>query len=345
MKMQRGHLLPVVAISLMAAALPALAETVTVNTVTTALPGETVGQMVARVTPLLQDMALKQQRGTLARVTSDDGNRMDRQLQMVQGGIVDSQLVSVTSADSGQMRVTMSFDLDMKSGQEYGQMSAQNMTLKAHLGELSDAAASNPVSRAALSDEAKRKYESMASISGTTSTVRSGLATSKLGGQVKLANTTVCNRDYQVVSVKDFSIQPGLNDTVNAQATVVVKAIVDDCAEHHFTVGSWLGQTRTMTVIGFGRGSYSGNLSNADPEDMGFAGQKYLHYVPGELVDTDRRLTADSGDRTTHLNWGYKILDTVQSENEVVFNYHVEGVPRSLLTSSDELIFKVVPGA
>lgn len=77
MKMQRGHLLPVVAISLMAAALPALAETVTVNTVTTALPGETVGQMVARVTPLLQDMALKQQRGTLARVTSDDGNRMD----------------------------------------------------------------------------------------------------------------------------------------------------------------------------------------------------------------------------------------------------------------------------
>ena len=65
MKMQRGHLLPVVAISLMAAALPALAETVTVNTVTTALPGETVGQMVARVTPLLQDMALKQQRGTL----------------------------------------------------------------------------------------------------------------------------------------------------------------------------------------------------------------------------------------------------------------------------------------
>lgn len=110
MKMQRGHLLPVVAISLMAAALPALAETVTVNTVTTALPGETVGQMVARVTPLLQDMALKQQRGTLARVTSDDGNRMDRQLQMVQGGIVDSQLVSVTSADSGQMRVTMSFD-------------------------------------------------------------------------------------------------------------------------------------------------------------------------------------------------------------------------------------------
>jgi hypothetical protein len=86
-------------------------------------------------------------------------------------------------------------------------------------------------------------------------------------------------------------------------------------------------------------------LSNADPEDMGFAGQKYLHYVPGELVDTDRRLKADSGDRTTHLNWGYKILDTVQSENEVVFNYHVEGVPRSLLTSSDELIFKVVPGA
>ena len=237
---------------------------------------------------------------------------------MVQGGIVDSQLVSVTSADSGQMRVTMSFDLDMKSGQEYGQMSAQNMTLKAHLGELSDAAASNPVSRAALSDEAKRKYESMASISGTTSTVRSGLATSKLGGQVKLANTTVCNRDYQVVSVKDFSIQPGLNDTVNAQATVVVKAIVDDCAEHHFTVGSWLGQTRTMTVIGFGRGSYSGNLSNADPRIWGSPGRSTSITCRGNWWTPTVGLKADSGDRTTHLNWGYKILDTVQSENEVV---------------------------
>ncbi|MGU5626068.1 hypothetical protein ACV1CY_22895, partial [Aeromonas caviae] len=128
----------------------AAAETVTVEAVTDVRPGETQEQIVARMTPQLQDMALKQQRGTIARVTSFKGDKQTQELQLVQAGIVGSKVVAAYAVGTDQMRVAMAFDLDNKTGQEFGKLTAQNATMKAHLGELADAANTNPVSNTAL---------------------------------------------------------------------------------------------------------------------------------------------------------------------------------------------------
>ena len=187
---------------LLAIAGPSLAQPVTVDTITQSLPGESVSQLVERVTPLLQDKALKAQSGTIARVTSVNGDHMDRQIKMIQGGIVSQTVngvVPVSGGDRNSVQVTMTFDIDMKAGHDYGMMSAQNSTMKAHLGELADAAASNPVSNSALevmtkqkygaglggntapAGEAAVRYQTLTSIAGDTATLRSGLATSSLG--------------------------------------------------------------------------------------------------------------------------------------------------------------------
>lgn len=112
----------------------AAAETVTVEAVTDVRPGETQEQIVARMTPQLQDMALKQQRGTIARVTSFKGDKQTQELQLVQAGIVGSKVVAAYAVGTDQMRVAMAFDLDNKTGQEFGKLTAQNATMKAHLG-------------------------------------------------------------------------------------------------------------------------------------------------------------------------------------------------------------------
>lgn len=353
MKIQARHRLTIALSTLFACGL-VNAEVVTVDTVTEMLPGESQAELVARVTPLLQFKALKSQNGTIARVTSDNGERMDRQLKLIQGGITNSTLIGVTPVstngqDGSVVRVAMSFDIDLKGGQEYGQMSAQNTTLKAHLGELADAAATNPVSQSVMADMAKRKYQALTDIAGTTATVRSGVATAALGQQIEQATGSVCSKQYDVASVSDIDIRPGMNDTIEAQATVVIKGLVDDCQLKSFTLGSWLGKSRTMSVVDFKQRKNKvlhdfGRFSTGHEEPVwGFSTKKEL--IGSMCVgDCDGRLNGDAAIRQHPLKWGFSQLTPLGDGSGVQLRYNVT-LPAALVSASDELVFKVVPGA
>lgn len=71
--------------------------------------------------------------------------------------------------------------------------------LKAHLGELADAAATNPVSQSVMADMAKQKYQALVDIAGTTATVRSGVA-AKLGQQIAQSTSSGGSKRYDVAS-------------------------------------------------------------------------------------------------------------------------------------------------
>lgn len=353
MNIHAGHRHSIAVGTLFACCL-ANAEIVTVETVTEPLPGESQAELVARVTPQLQLKALQSQNGTIARVTSDNGERFERQLKLFQGGITKSTLIEVAPAlSNGQpgsaVRVTMAFDIDLKSGMEFGQMLAQNTTLKAHLGELADAAATNPVSQSVMADMAKQKYQALVDIAGTTATVRSGVAAAKLGQQIAQSTSSACSKRYDVASVSDIDIRPGMKGTIEAQATVVIKGVVDDCQLKSFVLGGWLGKSRTITPVSFKEGKNKvlhdfGRFSTGHEAPLwGFTTKKVL---VGSMCqgDCNGRLNGDAAQRQYPLSWGFHQLKPLADGTGVQLRYYVT-LPASLVSPSDELAFKVVPGA
>ncbi len=359
---------------LLAIAGPSLAQPVTVDTITQSLPGESVSQLVERVTPLLQDKALKAQSGTIARVTSVNGDHMDRQIKMIQGGIVSQTVngvVPVSGGDRNSVQVTMTFDIDMKAGHDYGMMSAQNSTMKAHLGELADAAASNPVSNSALevmtkqkygaglggntapAGEAAVRYQALTSIAGDTATLRSGLATSSLGERLQSATQATCNKSYDVVRVSDLDIAQRDGDTVEGKATVTVRRNVDDCGSESFQLASWFGKSRTITPVsfrplpGYNLRTYDTFSVNKEGRATGLQdGTGFSGIMCQGLTSCDayRRLDAEIGDKGMPMTWGYHDLSVSPDAGTVVVRYFVR-LPSSLLGQLDEMKFRVVPGA
>ena len=326
----------------------AAAETVTVEAVTDVRPGETQEQIVARMTPQLQDMALKQQRGTIARVTSFKGDKQTQELQLVQAGIVGSKVVAAYAVGTDQMRVAMAFDLDNKTGQEFGKLTAENATMKAHLGELADAANTNPVSNTALSDAAAAKYAALQAMAGNTATIRSGLATTELGSKLALAAGPECHKRYDVSQVSDIKIEPGLQETVSVSATVKIVGLVDDCEVKSFNLGAWVGKTRTMSSVNFRKTSHMApTMSDTNrlmPREFGLTGVT-IYDIPFCNQDNDsvRCLKTDTTARSSELSWSHRISQIEADGSGVTLTYRIDGIPNSQLADNDEVVFKVIP--